>query len=157
MYYCRRSLNRTYSLSTRTCTTIPPALYEESPISLISLLLKRCVNLTDSSGSPTRPRNSIFRRCSKLLPFDKRFIYTQQLILFLNYVCPSYVSYVSQVISKVVKNSSMAEMKVSASIGLNHLRQGGYGNWRGEFSVAMSEFFDDVSMFLCEYCSSDFC
>lgn len=47
-------------------------------------------------------------------------------------------------LQKVVNNSSIAEMKQKASIGLNHLRQGGYGNWRTSFTVAMSEFFDDV-------------
>lgn len=49
------------------------------------------------------------------------------------------------VLRLVVKNSSMSEMKQKASIGLNHLRQGGYGGWRTMFTVAMSEFFDDVS------------
>ena len=41
----------------------------------------------------------------------------------------------------------MSEMKVKSSIGLNHLRQGGYGNWRDHFSVRLSELFDDVYKF----------
>jgi hypothetical protein len=49
-----------------------------------------------------------------------------------------------QVIEKVVKNSSLSEMRQTASIGMNHLRRGGYGNWRSMFTVAQSEFFDDV-------------
>jgi len=49
-----------------------------------------------------------------------------------------------EVLAAVVKNSSISEMRQKASIGLNHLRQGGYGNWRTMFTVAMSEFFDDV-------------
>lgn len=49
-----------------------------------------------------------------------------------------------EVVARVVQNSSIAEMRQKASIGLNHLRQGGYGNWRTVFTVAMSEFFDDV-------------
>lgn len=48
------------------------------------------------------------------------------------------------VIAKVVSNSSITEMRQKASIGLNHLRQGGYGDWRTMFTVSMSEFFDDV-------------
>lgn len=47
-------------------------------------------------------------------------------------------------VAKVVKASSMSEMKQKSSIGLNHLRQGGYGNWRDSFTVRMSETFDDV-------------
>jgi hypothetical protein len=35
-------------------------------------------------------------------------------------------------------------MRETSNMGLNHLRQGGYGNWRGTFSVALNEFFDDV-------------
>jgi len=49
-----------------------------------------------------------------------------------------------EVVAQVVQNSSISEMRQKASIGLNHLRQGGYGNWRTVFTVAMSEFFDDV-------------
>jgi len=48
------------------------------------------------------------------------------------------------IIDKVVANSSLDEMRAKASIGLNHLRQGGYGNWRRTFSVALNELFDDV-------------
>lgn len=55
------------------------------------------------------------------------------------------ISVTEEVLEKVIKNSSLNEMKVSASIGLNHLRKGGYGGWRSTFSVALSEFFDDVS------------
>lgn len=50
-------------------------------------------------------------------------------------------------LADVVQNSSIGEMRQKASIGLNHLRQGGYGNWRTMFTVAMSEFFDDVYRF----------
>lgn len=48
------------------------------------------------------------------------------------------------IIDNVVKNSSLSEMRVTSSFGLNHLRQGGYGNWRSMFSVRLSEFFDDI-------------
>lgn len=44
----------------------------------------------------------------------------------------------------VLKGSTMSEMQAKASIGLNHLRKGGYGGWRSYFTVAMSELFDDV-------------
>lgn len=52
-----------------------------------------------------------------------------------------------EIVEAVVKNSSISEMRSSNSsnIGLNHLRQGGYGNWRSMFTVQMSEFLDDVS------------
>ena len=43
-----------------------------------------------------------------------------------------------------LKGCSLGEMKQKSSIGLNHLRQGGYGNWRSMFSVQTSELFDDV-------------
>jgi len=51
-----------------------------------------------------------------------------------------------EVIANVVKNSSISEMRAGASnmAGLNHFRQGGYGNWRNVFTVSMNEFFDDV-------------
>eukprot|EP01035_Chromulina_nebulosa_P019753 gene19753-25685_t len=49
-----------------------------------------------------------------------------------------------EILDKVVKNSSLNEMRQSASIGLNHLRKGGYGGWRSVFTVGLSEFFDDV-------------
>ena len=50
------------------------------------------------------------------------------------------------IISNVVKNSSISEMRAVASnmAGLNHFRQGGYGNWRNVFTVSMNEFFDDI-------------
>ena len=51
----------------------------------------------------------------------------------------------SEILEKVVKNCSIKEMKNSANFGLNHLRKGGYGNWRGSFTVSLNEFFDDVS------------
>lgn len=39
--------------------------------------------------------------------------------------------------------SSLQEMKINASIGLNHLRSGGYGGWKNVFTVQMNELFDD--------------
>ena len=48
------------------------------------------------------------------------------------------------ILEKIVKNCGISEMKASSNFGLNHLRQGGYGNWRSSFSVSLSEFFDDV-------------
>jgi hypothetical protein len=53
----------------------------------------------------------------------------------------------ADIIGSVVKNATIDEMRAKASIGLNHLRQGGYGNWRRSFTVALNEFFDDVSIF----------
>ena len=55
------------------------------------------------------------------------------------------LSITDDVLQNVLEASSLTEMKQSASIGLNHLRQGGYGNWRKIFTVCDSEFFDDVS------------
>jgi len=52
-----------------------------------------------------------------------------------------------EILAKVIKNSTISEMRQTASIGLNHLRRGGYGGWRGYFTVALSEFFDDVYRF----------
>lgn len=49
------------------------------------------------------------------------------------------------VLDAIVRNSTIGEMRVHSSFGLNHLRQGGYGGWRSMFTVAMSELFDDVS------------
>jgi hypothetical protein len=63
----------------------------------------------------------------------------QKIAAFLNIPCTP------EVLSKIVKNCSIKEMRETSNFGLNHLRQGGYGNWRGTFSVALSEFFDDVS------------
>lgn len=40
--------------------------------------------------------------------------------------------------------SSLQDMKINASIGLNHLRQGGYGGWRNMFSQQMNEAFDHL-------------
>jgi len=48
------------------------------------------------------------------------------------------------VLPTIVKNSTLTEMQKTSSFGLNHLRKGGYGGWRSTFTVAMSEFFDDV-------------
>lgn len=58
------------------------------------------------------------------------------------------------IVDKVVKNATIDEMRAKASIGLNHLRQGGYGNWRRSFTVALNEFFDDVSKLfrVCSFC-----
>jgi Sulfotransferase domain len=47
-------------------------------------------------------------------------------------------------LASIVKNCTITEMRETSNMGLNHLRQGGYGNWRGTFSVALNEFFDDV-------------
>jgi hypothetical protein len=49
-----------------------------------------------------------------------------------------------EIVDNVVKHATIDEMRAKASIGLNHLRQGGYGNWRRLFTVALNEFFDDV-------------
>lgn len=54
------------------------------------------------------------------------------------------IPYTQEIVGKVAKNATIDEMRAKASIGLNHLRQGGYGNWRRSFSVALNEFFDDV-------------
>lgn len=48
-------------------------------------------------------------------------------------------------LASIVKNCTITEMRETSNMGLNHLRQGGYGNWRGNFSVALNEFFDNVS------------
>ena len=32
-----------------------------------------------------------------------------------------------------------------SNIGFNHIRQGGYGNWRNVFTVQQNELFDTVS------------
>jgi hypothetical protein len=50
----------------------------------------------------------------------------------------------SGILEKVLKNCSIAKMRETSSIGMNHLRQGGYGGWRGVFTVDLNEFFDDV-------------
>ena len=49
-------------------------------------------------------------------------------------------------LASIVKNCTITEMRETSNMGLNHLRQGGYGNWRGAFFVALNEFFDDVSL-----------
>lgn len=49
-----------------------------------------------------------------------------------------------ETLAGTLKGCSLGEMKQKSSIGLNHLRQGGYGNWRSMFSVQTSELFDDV-------------
>ena len=46
--------------------------------------------------------------------------------------------------ASILKNCTITEMRETSNMGLNHIRQGGYGNWRGTFSVALNEFFDDV-------------
>lgn len=38
--------------------------------------------------------------------------------------------------------SSLQDMKINASIGLSHLRSGGYGGWKSMFTVQMNELFD---------------
>ena len=50
-----------------------------------------------------------------------------------------------EILTKIVNNCTITEMRETSNFGLNHLRQGGYGNWRASFTVLMSEFFDDVS------------
>ena len=49
-----------------------------------------------------------------------------------------------EILTKIVNNCTITEMRETSNFGLNHLRQGGYGNWRASFTVLMSEFFDDV-------------
>lgn len=49
------------------------------------------------------------------------------------------------IITQVVKHSSLDEMRQKASIGMNHLRAGGYGGWRNLFSASMNELFDEVT------------
>lgn len=49
-----------------------------------------------------------------------------------------------EIVAKVVQHSTIQEMREKASIGLNHLRKGGYGGWRTVFTVRMSEVFDEV-------------
>jgi hypothetical protein len=39
--------------------------------------------------------------------------------------------------------TSLQDMKINASIGLNHLRSGGYGGWKSMFTAQMNELFDD--------------
>ncbi len=39
--------------------------------------------------------------------------------------------------------SSLQDMKINASIGLNHLRSGGYGGWKSMFTDQMNELFDE--------------
>jgi Sulfotransferase domain len=55
------------------------------------------------------------------------------------------ISCTDEALQKIVKNCSINEMRETSNFGLNHLRQGGFGGWRGLFTVALSEFFDDVS------------
>ena len=57
-----------------------------------------------------------------------------------------------EILTKIVNNCTITEMRETSNFGLNHLRQGGYGNWRASFTVLMSEFFDDVR-FLKSYLS----
>lgn len=55
------------------------------------------------------------------------------------------IPFTDEILEKTVAGSTISEMKEKASIGLNHLRQGGYGGWRNYFTVSQNEFFDDVS------------
>merc|ERR1711920_761711 len=48
-----------------------------------------------------------------------------------------------EIVANVVKASSISEMKQN-SIGLNHIRQGGYGKWRDVLTARVNETFDDV-------------
>lgn len=55
------------------------------------------------------------------------------------------IPYSESSLASIVKNCTITEMRETSNMGWNHLRQGGYGNWRGTFCVALSEHFDDVS------------
>ena len=85
------------------------------------------------------PENHLFLKYEDM--YDELAPAVQKIASFLN------ITVNEEVLAKVVKASSMSEMKVKSSIGLNHLRQGGYGNWRDHFSVRLSELFDDVYKF----------
>mmetsp|Transcript_11616 Transcript_11616/g.17337 ORF Transcript_11616/g.17337 Transcript_11616/m.17337 type:complete len:315 (-) Transcript_11616:221-1165(-) len=56
------------------------------------------------------------------------------------------ISYTDELIDKVVQNSTIKSMQNNkkANIGINHLRQGGIGNWRNTFTVSQSNLFDTV-------------
>ena len=47
-----------------------------------------------------------------------------------------------EILSGTLRVASLEDMKQNASIGMNHLRKGGYGGWRGVFTDAMNERFD---------------
>lgn len=53
-----------------------------------------------------------------------------------------------EVFMKVVKHSQLEEMRDRCSIGMNHLRCGGIGGWRKYFTVALSEQFDKVYIYI---------
>lgn len=48
----------------------------------------------------------------------------------------------AEILADTLINSGLQEMKAHASIGMNHLRQGGYGGWRKMFTRETSEQFD---------------
>ncbi len=49
-----------------------------------------------------------------------------------------------EILSGTLRVASLEDMKQNASIGMNHLRKGGYGGWREVFTDAMNERFDPL-------------
>lgn len=47
-----------------------------------------------------------------------------------------------KMLSDTLIGVSLQDMKINASIGLNHLRKGGYGGWKSMFTVQMNDLFD---------------
>lgn len=47
-----------------------------------------------------------------------------------------------QLLADTLRAASLKDMKLNASIGMNHLRKGGYGGWKAVFTEEMNERFD---------------